>query len=96
MGNHPLNDLHFLFTRDPVFPTFWSAMPLRLPVLTAWAAGPLADAKRGMTQDQIKNEALRALSRGNYGVRVGARLKAIKHIPSPLRIAVRRQLINHP
>ena len=33
---------------------------------------------------------------GDYGVRVGARLKAIKHIPSPLPIAVRRQLINHP
>jgi monoamine oxidase len=63
MGGRTLKDLHFLFTRDQVFPTFWTAMPLRLPLLTAWAAGPLAEGKRQLTQHQIRNEALAALSR---------------------------------
>jgi monoamine oxidase len=63
MANGTLNDLHFLLTRDPVFPTFWTPMPLRLPLLTAWAAGPLADGKRQLTQQQIRDEALGTLSR---------------------------------
>jgi monoamine oxidase len=62
-GHKPLRDLHFLFSRDRVFPTFWSAMPLRLPVLVAWSAGPSAEAKRGLQQLQLEAEAIGALAR---------------------------------
>ena len=58
-----LKDLHFLFSGDSVFPTFWTAMPLRLPVVVAWSAGPFAKAKRGFSHQQIEAEALGALSR---------------------------------
>ena len=63
MGPRTLPDLHFLFTRDPVFPTWWSAMPLRLPVLVAWAGGPFAESKFGLSQPQIETEALAGLAR---------------------------------
>jgi monoamine oxidase len=35
MGKGSLQDLHFLFTRDSVFPTYWTASPLRIPLLVA-------------------------------------------------------------
>lgn len=63
MGNRTMQDLHFLFTEDSVFPTYWTASPLRLPLLVAWAAGPLADSKRGHTQQQLETDALKALAR---------------------------------
>ncbi len=62
-GQKPLKDLHFLFSRDRVFPTFWSAMPMRLPVLVAWSAGPSAEAKRGLQHLQLEAEAIGALAR---------------------------------
>ena len=63
MGPRTLPNLHFLFTGDPVFPTWWSAMPLRLPVLVAWAGGPCAESKVGLAQPQIEAQALAALAR---------------------------------
>ena len=35
-------DLGFLHAVSAPFPTFWTMLPLRAPVLTAWAAGPAA------------------------------------------------------
>lgn len=35
-------DLGFLHAFSAPFPTFWTMLPLRAPVLTAWAAGPAA------------------------------------------------------
>ena len=63
MGDKILPDLHFLFTRHPVFPTFWTAMPLRLPLLVAWSAGPSAAVKAGWSQQRLEKEALHALTR---------------------------------
>lgn len=64
MGDKVLPDLHFLFTRQPVFPTFWTAMPLRLPLLVAWSAGPSAAAKAGWSQQRLEKEALQSLTHG--------------------------------
>jgi monoamine oxidase len=36
-------DLAFVHRADLAFPTFWSTLPLRTNVLTAWAGGPAAD-----------------------------------------------------
>ena len=63
MGKGVLPDLHFLFTRDPVFPTFWSARPLRIPVLVAWAGGAFAESKLGRRQPEREMEAVAALAR---------------------------------
>lgn len=62
-SNQPLEEMHFLFSRDPVFPTFWSAMPQRLPILVAWSAGPSAESKCALLQPQLEAEALGALGR---------------------------------
>jgi monoamine oxidase len=62
-SHKPLKNMHFLFSRDADFPTFWSAMPLRLPVLVAWSAGPSAEAKRGLQQSQLEAQAIGALAR---------------------------------
>jgi monoamine oxidase len=63
MGTRTLPDLHFLFTGDPVFPTWWSAMPLRVPMLVGWAGGPFAESKFGLSQEQIETQAIAALAR---------------------------------
>lgn len=37
-------DINFLHARDRFVPTWWTAAPLRSPILTAWAGGHAADA----------------------------------------------------
>jgi len=39
--------MSFLFGRTPVFPVWWSAHPLWVPLLTGWTGGPPADALAG-------------------------------------------------
>ena len=63
MADRGLKDMHFLFTKDDTFPTFWTAMPLRLPILVAWAAGPLASTKGSASQQEVESLALTALAR---------------------------------
>src|SRR5581483_6745300 len=36
----------FFFRAEGAFPTFWTLLPLRVPILVAWAGGPRADALR--------------------------------------------------
>lgn len=43
------------------FPTFWTQLPIRAPVLTAWAGGPRADALSGTSESKIVQRTLRAL-----------------------------------
>lgn len=59
----PLRDLGFLFTQDAVFPTFWTAAPLRVPTLVAWAAGTFAPGKANRSKSEITSEAVAALAR---------------------------------
>ena len=58
----PLRDLHFLFGRDQAFPTFWTAMPIRAPVLVAWAAGPVAHPESTHSQQQLESQAMSSLA----------------------------------
>src|SRR5688500_13257702 len=53
----------FLHTRDPDVPVWWTAMPLRVPLLTGWAGGPPAQALSGLNRDELLGRTLRALSR---------------------------------
>ena len=63
MGTKPLKEMHFLFGGDAVFPTFWTTMPLRLPILIAWSAGAATEARGGMSHQQVEADAVAALSR---------------------------------
>jgi monoamine oxidase len=57
-----LADLGFLFSEDPHFPTWWSQLPARSPVLTAWSAGPRGERNSGVTKDEVAHRALDSLA----------------------------------
>jgi monoamine oxidase len=57
-----LRDTTFLHNPTAKFPTFWTARPLRAPILTAWAGGPSAVALCGLTREQTLRAALESLS----------------------------------
>ena len=62
-GKQTLSDMSFLFSEDEWFPTWWTTMPERKPVLTGWA--PFRAARRLSGQDDafVRNQALRSLCR---------------------------------
>ena len=66
-----LRDAAFLFTEDAVFPTWWSSLPVRAPLLTGWSAGP-------HTATLIGPLPLRSRQRSN-------RLPHSRHRPRPAR-----------
>ena len=53
----------FLHAPDLPFPTWWTALPLRLPMLTAWAAGPKARALAGLPRAMLIDRALECLGK---------------------------------
>ena len=57
-----LEDLGFLHSRDPWFPTWWTALPVRAPLLTGWAAGPAGERYRGCDESFVLEKALDAIS----------------------------------
>ncbi|HEY7406235.1 MAG TPA: NAD(P)/FAD-dependent oxidoreductase [Candidatus Angelobacter sp.] len=58
-----MDDLGFLFTNDPQFPTWWTANGLPYPILTAWAAGKYASALKDLSTDEITHKATQSLAR---------------------------------
>jgi monoamine oxidase len=48
----------FFHARKQAFPTFWTALPVRTPVVAAWAAGPKASALAGADSAKVIGEAL--------------------------------------
>jgi monoamine oxidase len=55
--------INFLHDREGDFPTWWTANPWRVPVLTAWAGGPRADALADLADTALVDRALGSLSR---------------------------------
>jgi monoamine oxidase len=53
----------FLLSDEPVFPTWWSALPEAAPIITGWSAGPKADALLGQSRESIIERAVESLSR---------------------------------
>jgi monoamine oxidase len=58
-----LRDAVFLHDWEAKFPTWWTARPLRIPILTAWAGGPRAQALAGLSRDQTLHAAIGSLSK---------------------------------
>lgn len=54
-----LADAGFLFTESEPFPTWWTTLPMRAPIVTAWCAGPhvdgLSDSSEEIAQKAIEN-----------------------------------------
>lgn len=53
----------FLFSDERFFPTWWTALPVRAPVLTGWCAGSRTDDLLGAPHSEIVGKALADLSR---------------------------------
>jgi len=53
--------MSFLFSRDPSFPTWWSVMPVKAPLLTGWAAGHKAE--KLMREGGVEQQVVAALAR---------------------------------
>lgn len=51
-------DAAFLHAPEAPFPTFWTPLPVRAPVLAAWCAGPNATRLSGLAASQIVARAL--------------------------------------
>lgn len=56
----------FFHARDAAFPTVWTALPVRAPLLVAWAAGPNAQRLAGASKARLIAEALASL-RATFG-----------------------------
>jgi monoamine oxidase len=56
-------ELGFLHVSDPCMPTWWSAQPVRAPLLTGWAGGAIAEQYAGRGDAFAVEQALRALAR---------------------------------
>lgn len=56
-------DAGFILSDEQVFPTWWSSLPVRAPILTAWSSGPHADALRGLERPAVIGKAISTLAR---------------------------------
>jgi monoamine oxidase len=54
-------DAGFLHSPEAVFPTVWTQLPARVPLLTAWTGGPRAERLRGCDSSAIIEAALASL-----------------------------------
>lgn len=62
-GKKSLDNMSFLHTDDAVFPTWWSTMPRRSPIVVGWSAGPHCEDLIGQSQEYIVSRSLNALAR---------------------------------
>jgi monoamine oxidase len=57
-----LEDLSFLHANDTAFPTWWTTLPFRTSVLTAWAGGPAAGALAGLGREELLGRAVASIA----------------------------------
>lgn len=62
-SRHLSRTVTFLHDGASPFPTWWTAGPRRVPVITAWAGGPAAEALAGLETPALADRALDALAR---------------------------------
>jgi monoamine oxidase len=55
-------DASFFHSAETAFPTFWTTLPLRAPLLTAWIGGPKAARLSNATMPDIVRQALASLT----------------------------------
>jgi len=59
--NERCPDVAFFHSLTASFPTFWTPLPMRAPLLTAWAGGPKAARLAGLPQRELLANALASL-----------------------------------
>ena len=58
-----LRDAGFLFSQQKHFPVWWTAMPIRVPILVGWSSGPRCAGLKGQSKDEIVQIAIDELSK---------------------------------
>jgi monoamine oxidase len=56
-----LADMNFLFSEDEYFPTWWTTMPDKLPIITGWAPFDCAERLSGKSRSFVIDRALHTL-----------------------------------
>jgi monoamine oxidase len=69
-------DAAFFHAPRAAVPTFWTALPLRAPVLVAWAGGPRAARLAGAAPGKVTRHALEGLAAA-FGPRGAARARSL-------------------
>jgi monoamine oxidase len=57
-----LDEMSFLFSEDESFPTWWTEMPRKNPVITGWAPFRAAELSSGQNESDVVSRALKTLS----------------------------------
>jgi monoamine oxidase len=58
-----LGELCFIHSRDEIFPTWWTSLPLHVPILTGWSGGPAAQRISGLPAEELIPAAIKSLAR---------------------------------
>jgi monoamine oxidase len=61
--NQDISFAGFLLSDEPAFPTWWTPLSVRAPLITGWSAGPHADPLLGQPHAQVVSQAVGALTR---------------------------------
>jgi monoamine oxidase len=62
-GMRSLAELAFLHSTDADIPVWWTASPVRAPLLVGWAGGPQASRVGSLARGDLEDRAVRALAR---------------------------------
>ena len=62
-ANPAFSNAGFILSNEHLFPTWWTTLAVRAPVLTGWSAGPHADDLIGQPESAIIQEAVASLAR---------------------------------
>jgi monoamine oxidase len=63
IGAEDVGTLSFLHSMDPDFPVWWTAYPVRAPVIVGWHGGPAALRLSQLPPDQLEARAIASLAR---------------------------------
>ena len=63
MKRKTLSGMSFLFSDDDWFPTWWTASPAKLPIITGWAPFRCAEQLSGKNRSFVIDRSLQTLSR---------------------------------
>ncbi len=61
--NSAFTDTGFFLSNEPQFPTWWTPLAVRAPVITGWSAGPHADTLLDQSRQSVIANAVRSLAR---------------------------------
>ncbi len=66
VSDHPgatLSNMRFLFSHEECFPTWWTTLPRKLPIITGWAPAPGAEQLSGQSKEYVVQSALHTLGK---------------------------------